>query len=531
MKSHLKRSILGFRFLVLALACLFPASVLGQNQPGETTIAPGEAVLRGIEANFGLKAQRLDIPQRKEDLVENEARFDPSLEASVNASDRKLPTGLVFYENGHDESESLGASAGVSKTFRTGLQGSVSLETGRTEDNFIPDAIDPEYRTVATLNFVQPILRDFGVDINSTGINVAKNRIEMAFMAYAHAAGDLGERIESLYYDVCRIEAVLKFRIESMKLADELRDANQSRFENGMIPITPVTEAKTAVTDRRERTILAEQELETASNLLKNLLEIGPDEPLFDKTIATVPMPPSSQSYPSKETALATAMERRSDLKEMEIAMKNGELMIAWYENQKLPRLDIVATAGSSGLSGGDDPVDLFGVVQRSPHTGNYSRSFSRTIEGDGHEWAAGLRFVYPFGNRAAQSRYVKSKYDKRRLEYLYERLKGQVRTEALNGHVAVVKSHDRVKEAEKFVDLARETLEQENQLLIEGLSTTFKILDHQEKLVSARIRHVSALADFHKSLAKLYRATGENLERHGIELEAGIKLIEAKPD
>ena len=514
------------RIFGLALACLL-LWILGaahaQDNSEEFLLDPKSAILRGIESNFGLKAEKTFIPQRRQDVVAGEAKFDPSIEAELSAHDRKIPTGVVLYDNQYEETEMIGASAGVEKTFETGLKGGLSFETYRSEDNFLADSIDPEYHNTVILHVTQPILRDFGADINTTEIEAAKNRVEMAFMAYTGAARDLAEQIEYLYYDLSRAEAVLGFQLESVELAKELKAANQERFENGTASITPVTEAKTAVTDRREKTIFAEQELEMASNRLKNLLETGPGDPLFDieARARTLPLPPASAPCPLFEEALEIALQKRSDLKEMQIALENQDLTIAYLQNQKLPRLDFIASAGLNGLSGENDPVNLFGRTQGSYHDGNYARSFSRMLEADGYQWAAGLRLEYPIGNRAAQSRYVKSKYEKRRLNYLMERLKGQIRTEVRNGIVAVQRSRERVEEAQRFIGLAQETLDQENQLLNEGLSTIFKILSHQEKLVAARIRHANALADFHKSLAGLYRATGENLERRGIFLSS----------
>jgi outer membrane protein TolC len=507
-------------FSGLWLFLLPAASVQGLEDAGQIVISPKGAILRGIESNFRLKAQSVAIPESREEVVIHEAKFDPALEADFSARDRKTPTGFIFYEDGYDETDQIGGGGKIRKSFETGLQGEISLESYRSRDNFLADSLDPEYRGVITLNLIQPILRDFGVDINTTEINAAKNRVEMAFLTYTGAARSLAEQIEIVYFDLSRAQEVLKFQMESLRLAEELKTANEKKFENGTASITPVTEAKTAVTDRREQIIFAEQQLETASNRLKNLLEYRPGQHGLDKKLRALPMNPPTGSCPSFEEVLDTALSKRSDLKEMQIALENQNLMIAWLENQKLPRLDFVASAGINGLSGGDDPVNLFGHVQRSRHVGDYSEALSNMVDAEGRHWSAGLRMVYPIGNRAARSRYVQGKHQKRRMEYLLERLKGQIRMEVSNGVLGVEKSCGRVKETEKFIALARETLDQENQLLEEGLSTTFRILIQQEKLVAARIRHVNALADYYKSMAELYRSTGENLEKRGIKLE-----------
>lgn len=50
-----------------------------------------------------------------------------------------------------------------------------------------------------------------------------------------------------------------------------------------------------------------------------------------------------------------------------------------------------------------------------------------------------------------------------------------------------------------------------------EGLSDSFRLLSFQNALIEARIRRATALTDYRKGLALLYKAMGQNLEYHDI--------------
>ena len=50
-----------------------------------------------------------------------------------------------------------------------------------------------------------------------------------------------------------------------------------------------------------------------------------------------------------------------------------------------------------------------------------------------------------------------------------------------------------------------------------EGLSDSFRLLSFQDALIEAKIRRVTAQADYRKGLALLYRAMGQNLEHYDI--------------
>jgi outer membrane protein TolC len=494
-----------------------------------TLVKLDQAILRGIESNFELKAEKLVIPQSRENIVIEAARFDPTVRLGVSAEDQKNPTSVVFYKNEYSLSEQYVATAAVDKIYETGLQARLNFETSRSENNFLTDTLDPQYRTVLVLNLTQPILRDFGVDINTTHVQVSENLLRQSFLKYSDAARLLAQAIELAYHDLASAEAVLKYRTESRELAKKLMIANRQRLEKKLVSVTEVTEAQTAVSDRDEKLILARQQMEILSNRLKDLLEIGPDDPLFHKLIRTEGLLGAHKAYPAIDQALATAMKEREDLKQLRIGIDSQELMIAFFKNQKLPRVDLVASAGVSGLSGGDRPVNLFGTSRSSAFEGNYADSYSSMTEDDGYQWSAGLRFEYPIGNKAARSRLVREKYEKQKLKYLLKRTKGKIRTEVKNAFVSVTRSRQRVKETETFVELAQTTLAQETRRLKEGLSDTFHILDYQEKVIDAKIRYVFALADFHKSVAALYGAMGTNLERQNIRLETDDKSIETR--
>jgi outer membrane protein TolC len=130
------------------------------------------------------------------------------------------------------------------------------------------------------------------------------------------------------------------------------------------------------------------------------------------------------------------------------------------------------------------------------------------------------LRFSVPIGNRAAESRYARTRIGKQQLLLGLKRLEGGIETEVKNARVTVGRALERVAVAARFEHLAEGTLNQEMARLREGMSDTFRILDLQDDLVKARIRKVAAVADYHRGMSDLYRAMGANLERFDIAAE-----------
>ncbi len=504
-------------FLCLAALTLAPRPA----DAGEDILQLREAIVTGVTERLGLKAERLDIAMQAAETTVEKAAFDPALEATVGAEKEQTLTGVVLYEDPYEAYESVGAGVALRKRFTTGLESRIDFETRRSRNNALADALGDQYRNVVVLTLTQPLLRGFGPDVNTTGVKISETLERRARWQFIHQARTLAGRIETAYYDLAGAWAVLNLKITLRNLAADLVRDNQARLDRGVIPVTAVHEARTAETRREEAVIRARQQAEAASNRLKNLLEkMDADEVLYEKPLRAAPLPPAPASFPEAGAAVKTALEKRADIKAWRLTIENQDRMTAYYENQKRPRLDLTASAGLNGLAGEDRPATLLGTPQRSPLTGDYGDAWGSMFEDDGYQWAAGLRFSYPLGNRAADARHAQSRLKRRALSYRLKRLKRDIRTRVGNAHLAAVKSLERLAAAKEFVRLSRKLLDQENRRLNNGLSNTFRVLDYQENLVDARVREVRALTDFHKALAALYQGMGENLARREIVVE-----------
>ena len=517
--------------LFFALLPLFSGAALAQvvelDPKARQMISLRAAIARGIEQNFNLRVDELDVPIRREEVTVADSAFDPALQASVYTGERRILSGEVLYEDEYRYIRETGADAGIRKRWKFGLQSGLTFRTVRTENNSLADALDPDYQNFLILNLTQPLLRDFGFRVNTTQIRISENQVQAAVYNYLNQAQQLAARIENAYFTLSNALAVLGFRIESRELARELMEGNRTRLRQGVIAVTEVQQAETAVAARDEEVIAARQQVETVTNRLKDLLEIDPGDPLYDAPLATEPIPGVTIPYPEREKAVSVALHRRPDLKRLHIAVENQDIRLAFFRNRKLPRLDLGATLGVNGLAGEERPVTLFGIDKTSPLTGDYEDAYSSMVEDDGYEWSVDLTFSYPMGNRAAEARYAQSRMEKRQAIYRVKRLEGGIITAVRNSLVTVQRSLERVRVAEHFENLARTTLDQEMTRLKRGLSDTFRILDFQDELVRAHIRQVKAVIDFHQGMANLYRAMGANLDRYDILADVDSEALE----
>lgn len=529
MTKHLYRRIVLLLFIFLMLIPSFVRAeeyVEGLNHWPVLTLQ--RALEIGLSKNLDLKIEALNVPIGKKGTIAEDAVFDPEVDAAASAGTRRTPTGSTFsgddfsLQRSYNEAileRSYNGEAGLSKKFRFGLDGRLSLQTARDSNNGVIEGLDPEYRSFMVLNLTQPLLRDFGTAANTADLRLAKTRLQQAVFGVLSRAQRLAANIETTYYEMAQFIELYGYRIESRELAERLLAGNREKFATGVIPITEVQEAETAVASRDEQVLAARQQLETVGNRLKDLLEINRNDPMSREFFRTQNLPQTDQPFPALEQALPVALINRPELEQQRLEIISRDIRLEFSRNQTLPRLDLDATVGVNGLSGDNQSLGLTNLGSRNnPQSGNYWDSVQRMGEGDGYEYFAGVRFSYPLGNRGSRARLQARDLEKKQALYGFKRLETSIETEVINGLITANRSLERIKVASRFEELADKTLSQEMERLKEGFSDTFRILDFQDKVIDARIRKLTALADFNRGLVELYLAMGTNLERLNID-------------
>jgi outer membrane protein TolC len=466
------------------------------------TLTLRDAIAAGLSNSYSVMIEKSAADAGKELITAEDAKFDPTAGASVSAGGSNVPTAYAPYNMDYLKQRNLTAAAELEKLHRNGLIGRFALETSKLGTNDPYQELDPQYKTVFLMNITQPILKNYGSDINATGVKNAE-------LAYKQAQFDLYSKmtataadIETAYYALVRAEEVLELSKTSEVLAKNLLDSDKKRFNAGIIPITEVQQAETALAGRREQTANAKAAVQSAMIALENLIN-APIDGQPEKLTA-------SFISPSEEDFYKTALKTSPELEKQRTELEKKDITIKYLKNQEMPELDASATLGVIGLSGN----------QKVPNTfeGNYHDSLSDMTTGDGFQWQVGLSVSYPLGARGAKARTASASADKMRAVYGLKKMEQDTKAKIRTAVTAMQSGHDRYAIAQDFVRLADVTLSQEMKKLSEGLSDTFRVLKFQEDVTDARIRAVNALYDYRKGEAELYRTAGTNLDRFGFK-------------
>jgi outer membrane protein TolC len=496
----------------LILTGFFVVVIVSSSWAAEQSVAQmKDLIVLGLKNNLGLQVEKIDVASSREDLAIEAAVFDPQIFANAGYDQDIVP-----YEYSTSDSLSVidtktySAEAGVSKKFETGLSASASVSTQRITANYSSLDLDPYARTFFAIELTQPLLRNYGSDINTTSKRMNENLRKVASLNYLLQAQSLVLALESAVYQLAGDIEVVALRQQAEDLAKELYTMNHKRYAAGLSPITEVQEAETALANRQLYMSQALEQYDLDRKSLKR--QLNNKLPVDFDPLALVPACDAlALEHYEIDLLLEEARNQRLDFKIRKLSMANKKLNQAFQENQLKPQLDLTFIAGINGLAGEDYSDN--GTV----YDGTWIDSLSSLSTADGYQWGVGVNFTMPLGNAAAKARVRQAEQQRRQESYKMTDLEDQVRDELEQQQIQLQRAWQQLQLAKRFAKLAQQSFDQEQRKLEEGLSDTFRMISFQDALIDAQINKINALTRYRIAQATMAYLRGEIFQRHGI--------------
>jgi outer membrane protein TolC len=292
---------------------------------------------------------------------------------------------------------------------------------------------------------------------------------------------------------------------------------NKIQVEVGTMAPLETVQSEAGVATREEDIIRRQAAVEDSADALRRLVNLDRRE-LWDIGILPVTPPELDHRPIDLDEAIDVALENRPDVRRQRLLIKNIELEAKIANNQKKPRLDVLARYGLNAVDGDvSDPNT--GVLLEG---GGYSDALQQILNLDFDGWSVGLTFAYPLQNRAAKARSVRADLALEQVDLELRDLEQQVVAEVRQTARAVETAAKQIESAKVSSRLARENLNAEQKRYENGLSTSFQVLQIQEDLSQARSRQVSAVIAYRRALTAYERSVGKLLEANDVELDDG---------
>jgi outer membrane protein TolC len=454
--------------------------------------------------------------------VGSAGNFDPTL--SVNFSYDRVTSPLntsVVSGIYNVVGKATAFSASYAQLFSPGTSFSLTLSGQRQSSTQRNLLFNPASVTRFAFGVNQPLLNGFGRTNNERYILVARNNTTVADEVFRLQVITTVVAVENAYWDLAALQESVKVAEQALAVAQQLYKDNQIRLDVGTMSPLEVTSAESEVAARTRDLTVATTNLQLQEATLKNML-VKRISPQLDaaKIVIKDPMPePLRSDIPELETALASAMESRSELRQSEVNLKNQDISVRFTGDALKPSLSVFGFYAGSGLQG----------TTSSANSGMLD-SFAQSLEGTYPEYAGGFSMSIPIRNRTAQADSLRSQLERNQLLISQQRSRNTISMEVRKAIIGLEQGKAQLEAAHKASSLAHEMWEGEKVKLEAGATTSYQVILRERDYTSARYSEVNAMVTYAKAMVEMDRAIGSTLKRNSIEYSDALSGKLSKP-
>ncbi len=507
------------------------ATAPGEQERGVSFGAPElrlslqEAVTLALKHNINIEVSRLGLAQSGEGLFGATGIFDPVIGADASVEYSSSPSTNQLQGASVSESRRRTFDLSLSTLLPTGTQTSLSWTNTRTTTNSSFYYLNPNYASGLGLQITQPFFKGFGTDVNRYGIEVARKSLDISRLQFESIIIATVQQVESAYWDLVYTRENLKVVQQSLKLARDLLEQTQTRVRIGTSAPIDIVQSEATVAMREQEIIVAEHAVAEAADVLKGLMGY---ETLEDWSSNVVPSDDLTvaRGAADLDSAIATALERRTELKQEEIrkAIQAMNLMVA--ENQVRPRLDLTVGYGLSGVGGTLHDPSTGEIL--SP--GGWDDALQMLKDANYDQWSTAVTFRYPLGNNQARAQRAEARYLLRSAEQAIAAQRQGVIQDVRRAVRALESSGKSIDAAAKARELAERNLDAEQKKFANGMSTNYQVLQIQEDLAAAMAAELQSRVAYRKSMVGYNVSTGTLLDAMGVVLQEEPATQEPHP-
>jgi outer membrane protein len=447
--------------------------------------------------------------------------FLPSFYSSGNFTRTTNPSSNVLAGAASLVELTFDYKAGFQQLLDTGTSYSAEFEISRSSSNSIFTVYNPAYNGTLRYRFTQHLLRDFGRQVNSRQIRIARNNEKISELDFElQIIESVSDALQS-YWDLVFAAEDAKVKQRSLELASKTLHDNQIQVDIGTMAPLDLVQTEAEVATRYDDLVTAQYGIDQLQNAMKRQISGETDAALSLAQLDLIEpvRRPGAQQFLPLSQAIQFALENRREMKQAGYDAENQDVNVRYAKNQMRPILDVTAGYAHTGLGGPQnirsslaDGAQLLNVIP-----GGVGDMFRQLFSYNYPGYSAGFNLQIPLWDRASRADYDRA-VNERHLSAARKAATAQrIALEVRNAHTSLEMSEVRVATARKVRELTGRKLEAEQRKFELGTSTVRFVLEEQRNMAQAETNEIQALVNYTKALVIYDRAIGNTLERNNI--------------
>jgi outer membrane protein TolC len=485
--------------------------------------------------------------------VGGKTQFDPSVTANLSMEEQTIPINNPFFAGvgaGSAVNALINHTAtgnfGYTQGFQTGTQLQVTFNNSRSTSTSAFNSFNPALQSSLQIQLTQPLLNGFGKLPNTRYILEAKNTVKVGESQFAQQVIATVTQASNDYWELVYARENVRVQEAAVAVAQKLYEDNKKQLEIGtMAPLDVLTAESQLATDQQNLIVAQTVRLQDETKLLNDITKDPLAGPLAGiEIVPTTPIStPDITENISIQDAVKEAWQKRPEIQQAELKLKNAGIEVKATRNSLLPSLSLFGLYNTTGLGGvrtnitrtptafapnltapvvdatGTPIAGLFEPIPILFDTttivlpGGINDSWDQLIHSRFPTFQGGITLTLPIRNRAAQADSATALLNQRQQETQYRQLQNTIFLSVRNAQIALEQGRGQVAAAEKARRLAEQTLQDEQKKYQLGSSTSYNVVLRSRDLTAAQGTELRAKANLVEAAVNFNQAVGRTLE------------------
>ncbi len=485
------------------------------NNPRTMRLSLNDAIETSVRQNLGVELQHYEYDKSGQLLIESHGIFDWLATGTLQKSSTRTPTTSALQAS---SSSSTIANLGVSQEIPTGGVYNIGWSNSRNTTTGAFQLLNPSYHSGLDFSFTQPLLRNFGVDVTSRSITVARNNLGISREAFRASLMDTVSSTEQAYLDLVYARRFVDVAKEAAFLARDQARITQIRINVGASAPLDILQPNVQIATTDEDLINAVAAVRNAEDQLRALLNLPQSD--WGRPIIPTDNVTYTPMTVDVDQAVTRAYELRPELKETQLGTANRRVQYLYAKNQVLPRVDLSVDYNAAGVAGTALQIDpLTGQPTGLTSTG-YTHALSQVLGRDFPSWTVGVNIGLPILNIAAKAEAKRSQLDWEESRVNEDQVRQTIATGVRQTARAIDTTARQIGATRTAREAAEENVSAERKRYENGMVTNFEVLQIQQQLSTSRASELQALIGYNKAVAAFHRQVGDLLDVQGIKTD-----------
>ncbi len=509
------------KIIIISLSFLLISPAFTQEpKTKEIELSLRDCILKALEGNLDIKVQAFN-PEISEVSV-NQAReiFLPKLNFSYLNQNSNV-VGSWSLEGTNYKRDTSQYYFYLSDKIVTGGAFSLYYYNTTTDSTRKFNSINPTYNNQVEFRFNQPLLKNFGPNINMYDINRAQTQVDISILDLNNTINEKVFEVEMAYWNLVKAYENLKVRQLALDQSNRQLKNTREAVRIGTKSAIDLLSAETEVVNYEGQVLSARTQLETYEDQLKALLNLPPDG--TDSLTSIVPIDRPSLEKPTIrfEEALEVSLTRNPKIVRIERELENSNIAIRYQRNQLLPQLDLNFRLSYWGQGGVrflyQDDNPLSGVIVGQEESSRWD-AFKEILRGKYPDLSIQLQLTIPFESIFSRAGLAKAKLEEEKNLVEKERQEKIVYYELLGIFKTLRNNEKEMASATRYREMMEKKVEVEEQRYRLGLVQSSEwLFQHQRALADAKSREIQVLIAYKIAVSQLEKAMGISLEKKNL--------------